>query len=113
MPRWQRTPSATRVHRSSAASTGVYSERRRFVTSPSDGRNGGTSSLTLVRSLPSNRPLHHRSVSRRRTPLIKRCWPLTNEAHDFLSNAADLLPYVFLYRVRIALVRLGRIAPVL
>src|SRR6267142_380980 len=62
MPRWQRTPSATRVHRSSAASTGAYSERRRFVTSPSSGRNGGMSSPTLVRFSPSSRPLHHRSV---------------------------------------------------
>src|SRR5882762_5816767 len=32
------------------------------MTSPSSGRNGGMNSLTLVRSLPSNRPLHHRSV---------------------------------------------------
>src|SRR5260221_1602367 len=61
MPRWQRTPSATRVHRSSAASTGAYSERRRFVTSPSSGRNGEMSSLTLVRFSPSKRPLHNRS----------------------------------------------------
>src|SRR5258706_585169 len=66
MPRWQRTPSATRVHRSSAASTGAYSERSRFVTSTSSGRNGVMSSLTLVRFSPSNRPLHHRSCSRAR-----------------------------------------------